>query len=288
MKIALGTVQFGLPYGIANSQGQVALSEASAILGYAQQQGVDTLDTAIGYGNSEQRLGEIGVQGWRVVSKLPALPENCPDISTWVEQSVQGSLQHLRQPRIYGLLLHRPQALLEADGEQLYGAMRRLKEAGLVKKIGVSIYDPAELEALCSRYTIDLVQAPFNLLDRRMIRSGWMERLRRMGTELHVRSVFLQGLLLMDAESRPSKFGRWQTLWSRYEAWLKETGLTPVQACIRYALSFPEIEKVIVGVDSLAQFKGILQAAEGSPFSVPEDVQSEDTDLLNPANWSQL
>ena len=111
-RLALGTVQFGLNYGIANQQGQVSHDEAKAILDHASAHGIDTLDAAIAYGNSEQRLGEIGVQHWQVVSKLPAIPEGCSDISQWVADSVKESLQRLKIKRLYGLLLHRPQQLL--------------------------------------------------------------------------------------------------------------------------------------------------------------------------------
>lgn len=287
-KIALGTVQFGMPYGIANSQGQVSRDEAAGILAYAQQSGIDTLDTAIAYGNSEQRLGEIGTQGWQVISKLPAMPKDCADVEAWVRNSVLDSLQRLNCTCLYGLLLHRPQNLLEGKGEQLYGAMQRLKQEGLVTKIGVSIYDPSELDALCSRYRLDLVQAPFNLMDRRLIDSGWMARLKQQDTELHVRSAFLQGLLLMSASDRPGKFDRWGALWERYDDWLKDVGISPLQACLRYAMSFTEISKVVIGVDSLSQLKGILQGAEGAMPMVPEDIQANDIDLLNPAHWNQL
>ena len=288
MKIALGTVQFGLPYGIANSQGQVSHDEVGRILAYAQQRGVDTLDTAIAYGNSEQRLGEIGAQSWRVISKLPALPEDCIDVDAWVSSSVQGSIQRLNCNSLYGLLLHRPQNLLEGKGEQLYGAMQRLKHEGLVAKIGVSIYDPSELDGLCSRYRLDMVQAPFNLMDRRLIDSGWMVQLKKQDTELHVRSVFLQGLLLMSASDRPSKFGRWRLLWAKYDAWLKDADMSPLQACIGFAMFFSEISKVVIGVDSLSQLKEILHAADSGMPLVPEDIQSSDIELLNPARWNQL
>jgi len=287
-KIALGTVQFGVPYGIANSQGQVSREGAAAILGYAQSNGIDTLDTAIAYGNSEQRLGEIGTQGWQVVTKLPAIPEGCGDVAEWAVSSVQGSLHRLNCTSLYGLLLHRSQNLLECDGARLYDAMQELKQDGLVKKIGVSIYDPSELDSLCSRYRLDLVQAPFHFMDRRLIHTGWLERLRQQDTELHARSVFLQGLLLMSPDERPRKFERWASLWTKYDAWLKDVGLSPLQACLRYALSFPEINKVVIGLDSLAQLKEILQASEGLMPAIPEDVQTNDLDLLNPARWNQL
>lgn len=288
MKLALGTVQFGLNYGIANRQGQVTLNEASAILNHASVHGIDTLDTAIAYGDSEQRLGEIGVENWRAVSKLPAVPDDCRDMPQWVEDSVKESLQRLKVKSLYGLLLHRPLQLLEQDGDRLYHALQQLKHDGLVQKIGVSIYDPAELDALFKRYRLDIVQSPFSIFDRRLIDTGWLTRLAEQGAELHVRSVFLQGLLLTTPRERPKKFVRWASLWNQWDAWLKEVKLTALQACTRHALSFPEISKVIVGVDSLNQLKEILQAAEGPMPEVPPELHCTDIELINPARWSTL
>lgn len=288
MKLALGTVQFGLPYGIANQAGQVSRSEAKAILQLASANGIDTLDTAIAYGESEQRLGEIGVPDWRIVSKLPAIPDDCADTLKWVEAAVGESMQRLNVNSLYGLLLHRPQQLMEKNGNHLYCALQHLKQEGLVQKVGISIYDPSELDVLCSHFQFDLVQAPFNIMDRRLIETGWLSRLTKQNTELHVRSIFLQGLLLIVQSDRPSKFNRWAPLWSQWHAWLKDANLTPLQACLRYALSFPEISRVIIGVDNQKQLKEIIHAAKGPAPQIPEAFKIDDPDLINPARWAVL
>ena len=288
MKLALGTVQFGLPYGIANQAGQVSLPEGKAILQLAAGSGIDTLDTAMAYGESEGRLGEMGVQGWQIVSKLTAIPEDCTEPRPWMEAAVSSTLQKLNVSSLYGLLLHRPLQLLESNGDQIYRALYEMKQNGTVKKIGVSIYDPSELDALCSHFQFDLVQAPFNILDRRLIDTGWLYRLEGKGIELHARSVFLQGLLLMKHSDRPGKFSRWSSLWSLWDGWLDNTGLTPLEACLRYALSFSEISKVVVGVDGANQLKEILLASERTMPVIPENIQTNDLDLLNPVQWSRF
>ena len=139
-RLALGTVQFGLPYGIANQAGQVSRTEANAMLQLALANGIDTLDTAIAYGDSETCLGEVGSQGFRVVTKLPALPDNCADIGDWVQQQVNASLSRLGVVEVYGLLLHRSEQLLGSNGVELYQALQALKDNGQVQKVGVSIY----------------------------------------------------------------------------------------------------------------------------------------------------
>lgn len=284
-RLALGTVQFGLQYGVANRATRVSRDEAARIVEHARRAGLDTLDTATGYGDSEERLGEFGVASWQIVSKLPRVPAGCLDVASWVSHSLSATLSRLRVPHLHGLLLHHPHDLLESYGDELHGALKSEREAGRVTKIGVSIYGPEELEALIPRFRFDLVQGPFNVVDRRLAASGWFRTLRAAGTEIHVRSAFLQGLLLMSRATRPANFDRWDSLWRLWESWLEEQGMTPLEACIGFALSQDAIDRVVVGVDSLGQLQEILGAAARSPCAPPAALAVDDPDLINPSRW---
>lgn len=287
-RLALGTAQFGLPYGIANQGGQVTRPVAKAMLRKAADNGIDTLDTAIAYGESETCLGEVGTKGFKLVTKLPAIPDGCTDVSSWVREQVAASLLRLGTNAVYGLLLHRPQQLLEADGVALYQALQALKKTGQVQKIGISIYAPTELDALIPRFRFDLVQAPFNLVDRRLYTSGWLQRLKEEGVEVHTRSAFLQGLLLMPQSSIPAKFAPWSDIWSKWHDWLAQRAVTAVQACLAFPLSFPEIERVVVGADSENHLAQIIGAADSMvPVDLP-DLHCDAENLINPARWSSL
>ena len=286
-RLAIGTAQFGQPYGIANHAGQVSFRDADAILSFARSSGIDTVDTAIAYGESERRLGEIGLTQLQVVSKLPGVPPSCMDVSAWVNESVRSSLGRLKVSKLHGLLLHCPDQLLGLHGAELYRAMQDLKMNGLVEKIGISIYGPEELDALWTRFKFDLVQAPFNIIDRRLAKSGWLERLHQSGIEVHVRSIFLQGLLLMSALSRPPAFNKWSFIWKQWDSWLEGEAISPLQACVGFPLSRPEIDRVVVGVDNPNQMQEIL-ASVATPCGIPpETLVSEDTNLINPSLWSR-
>lgn len=288
MRLALGTVQFGLPYGIANQEGQVTRSVAKTMLQYAAANGIDTLDTAIAYGESETCLGEVGTKDFKLVTKLPAVPDACNDITGWINGQVSASLGRLGVGSVYGLLLHRSEQLLGSDGKVIFQALQNLKETGLVQNTGVSIYAPGELDALTHRYRFDLVQAPFNLVDRRLLHSGWLQRLKQEGIEIHTRSAFLQGLLLMPRSAIPSKFMPWAELWDNWHNWLACHSVSAVQACLAYPLSFPEIERVVIGADSKNQLEQIIGAAHGiAPDDLP-DLRCDDENLINPANWLRL
>ena len=243
-RLALGTAQFGLPYGIANSAGQVDTDEIAAILDVrARRGGIDTLDTAIAYGDSEQRLGEVGVGEWRVITKLPPLPADVRGRGgAGCETALRGSLQRLDWPRLHALLLHRAQrSRWTRSGSGARDALPRLKAGRIVRTIGVSIYDPEELDSLWSRVA---ARRRAGAVQRRWTgastRSGWLARLAAAGTEVHVRSVFLQGLLLMPAPARPARFARWRraVATAGTRGW-REQAAAPLQACLGFALSHP-------------------------------------------------
>lgn len=288
MKLALGTVQFGLPYGIANQAGQVTRAEAKAMLELASAKGIDTLDTAIAYGESETCLGEVGIQGFNLVTKLPSVPDSCADVSGWVREQINESFARLGVDSVYGLLLHRSEQLLNENGKELYQALQGLKEKGLVKKVGVSIYSPNDLELIIKLFRLDLVQAPFNLVDRRLHTTGWLKRLKDEGVEINTRSVFLQGLLLMPQPAIPTKFAPWRDIWCEWHKWLSERNISAVQACLAYPLAFPEIERVVVGADSVNQLKQIIEATASSAVYNLPDLQCDSESLINPARWSQI
>jgi aryl-alcohol dehydrogenase-like predicted oxidoreductase len=288
MRLALGTAQFGLPYGIANQNGQVTRSVAKAMLQVATTNGIDTLDTAIIYGESEACLGEVGTQGFKLVTKLPAIPEDCVDVSGWIIEQVAASLSRLGANAVYGLLLHRPQQLLGEDGKTIYQVLQELKKIGQVQKVGISIYAPSELETLASQYRFDLVQAPFNLVDRRLLTSGWLYRLKDDGVEIHTRSVFLQGLLLMPKIAIPTKFAPWSDLWEKWHQWLSGHDVSAIQTCLDFPLSFPEIDRIIVGADNVNQLEQIIGAATGTAQVDLPDLRCDAENLINPSQWPKL
>jgi aryl-alcohol dehydrogenase-like predicted oxidoreductase len=284
-KLALGTVQFGQRYGVANASGRVTPQAVAAILDLAGREGIDTLDTAAAYGNSETCLGEVGVSSWRVITKLPALPDDTTDVASWVELQVRGSMQRLRIARLEGLLLHRPADLLGPHGARLLTALAVLKSRDWIGAAGISIYDPGELDILWPLWQPEILQAPCSVLDRRLVQSGWLPRLRRHGTRLHLRSVFLQGLLLTPATQRPAFFARWRGLLDRWLDWCAANSVSPLQAALGFACALPDAERVVVGVDSIVQLREILDAVRAPAPAPPEDLYSNERELLEPSRW---
>jgi aryl-alcohol dehydrogenase-like predicted oxidoreductase len=284
-RIALGTAQFGLRYGIANQGGQVRADDAEAMLDFARSAGIDTLDTAVVYGSAEERLGAIGVREFRVMTKVPALTDAVADAGAWMLEQVTESIARLKIDHLHGLMLHHADDLGGPRGGEVADALVEIKRRGLVRRIGVSIYRPEQLDAIVGRIPFDLVQAPMNVFDNRLASSGWLDRLAGLGTEVHVRSVFLQGLLLMPMSRLPARFDPWRPQLQAWHDWLTTTHRMPTAVCVGHALHRPAVARAVVGCDSLAQLRQIVDDAAQPPEAAPTAFGSSDEGLINPARW---
>ena len=173
------------------------------------------------------------------------------------------TLKHLKQDKIYGLLVHNSKDLLKPGSDKLFRELQELKTNGKLLKIGVSVYDPIELDSVLNRFDLDIVQLPFNILDRRMLDSGILDFLYKKNIEIHSRSTFLQGLLLAKSDLHLQQFDKWQGLWKLWQEWLEDNKISALEATIRYVLGTKEISRVLVGVDSERQLKEIIAASNG-------------------------
>lgn len=289
-KIALGTAQFGLPYGISNTHGQVDRTEIDKIWQVARGANITLLDTAIAYGNSEENIGATESIGFDIVTKLPPLPSAETPATQWVHTQIEKSLTKLKRNSVYGLLLHNPADLLAANGDQLLAALVNLKQEGLIEKFGVSIYAPTELDSLFSRipnFMPDIVQAPFNVIDQSIASSGWLTRLSEMNIEIHIRSVFLQGLLLQQPNERSVAFSKWSPVFAQFDSWSSAQQTSPLAACLGHVLSYPEVSRVIIGVTSANELRQIITASSGDHVRAPQSLQVTDVDLIQPMNWNK-
>ena len=291
MKVGLGTAQFGLDYGISNHDGQVAPVEALKILDLAERAGVRVLDTAAAYGDSEERLGEMLATDhpFSIVTKLSRLPEGLTSSATtrWVQDAVAQSLRRLRTDHVRGLLVHDVGDLLGARGTDLWHALESVRDAGTVEKIGASLYTAAEIDALLERHRPQLVQVPLNVFDQRLILSGHLAHLKTAGVEVHSRSSFLQGLLLMDpTELSDPYFEPARGALDAFRTAARATGYSPLQAAVSFVMSLDEVDVTMFGVINEGQLAEILSA---TTLRLPSDwfmpFSLDDVSILNPALW---
>lgn len=267
----------------------VPFSEVQKIIELARKSHIDTIDTAAAYGRSEEVLGGVGVSDFRVVSKVLPIQAGLPFRKSHLRSAVFFSLRRLNLSALYGLLVHNTSDLNGPSGQLLIETLLELKDEGIIRKVGVSVYDPEELELLLKGWSPDMVQLPLNLVDRRFERAGLLHTLRSMGIEIHSRSVFLQGLLLMPIGHIPSKFDRWRTLWMELERLRSEASVSNVALCLSYPLSLKEIDRVVVGVESIQQMEILVRdQGQGDPGLDLSFLESRDPILINPSKWKCL
>jgi aryl-alcohol dehydrogenase-like predicted oxidoreductase len=283
-RIALGTVQFGMDYGINNTKGKVPAQEAHRILKYALENNVDTLDTAGVYGDSEKVIGEFTGQGerpFKIVSKL-TLKEDAT-----VEGAVHDSLEKLRVKSLYGYLIHDFKAFVQSPA--IWQSLEALKKQGKVQKIGFSLYFPQDLQFLWEHnIAVDIVQVPFSVLDQRF--APWFKKLKEKQTKIHVRSVFLQGLMFKNTNALTGRFlkikGKLETL----NALSLRINVPIAGLCINFAALNPGIEQIVLGVDSLDDFKQNVQMLQykDKVKTIYADLLAlaeEDENIILPFNW---
>lgn len=249
-KIALGTAQFGSVYGINNRRGQVPPDEVRRILEIAKQAGVSILDTAPAYGASEQVLGEIETSNsFQIVSKLPAGEKD-------VMGACRKSLSVLRRERLYGFILHHFEDFTKDPS--IWNQMCDVRNAGLADKIGFSLYHPRELDHIYeSGIKPDLIQIPYNILDQRF--EDWISRI-GASVEIHVRSIFLQGLLFKQHEDLKGAFVALKEQFELLESLEERFRMSRSAILMHFASANPGISRIVIGVDGLADFDENLVA----------------------------
>lgn len=288
-KLGLGTVQFGMSYGISGPAHRVDNEEVRAILALGWQRGIRVLDSAPAYGESETVLGHCIPEGARflLVTKTPPLRAghvSAEEISA-IERSLVLSLERLRCDSLYAVLVHHIGDVLAPGGQRVMEMLEQWKANGRIQKIGISVYTSRDLEEVLAKYKVDIVQLPVNVFDQRLVRDGTLAQLGGLGIEIHARSVFLQGLLLMDESALPRGLKFAGPVLSRFRERLRVQGTTPLQAAIGYVARIREVGTIILGVHSSDQLQECLDALECAPELDYSEFACDDISILDPRQW---
>lgn len=281
-KLCIGTVQFGISYGINNTVGIPALSEIEKILLIAKQSKINMLDTAHVYGNSESKIGDVADGEFRIVTKFSKVATEVD-----LNNELQLSLNNLKTKFIYGYLAHNADTLIE--NPFLWKTLQNFKEKKLVEKIGYSLYSCEQLEKLLDLNLIpDLVQIPYSLLDKKF--EDFLPKLKTLGTEIHVRSVFLQGLYFINPLSLPVKLLPLKTPLVKLHECCMSFNITIGSLALNFASTNPNIDKVVIGVESSLQLQQNIDAIKSwhhnqQIIDCVNSIEVIHKELLNPINW---
>jgi len=299
-QITLGTVQLGLDYGIANSTGKPSFENALEILSLATECGINVFDTAPAYGNSENIIGSYisslppKTRRPIVVTKIPEI--KCDEDSTSesiyeeMESSVLRSIDNLHLESIPICLLHNAANLTLYNGKVIE-SLAKLKENGLVDKIGVSIYSPDDVRAFLQYDYLDVIQVPFNIFDQRLIREELLQELNKRNTIIFARSIFLQGLFFIDHKSVPPHLKKARKFLQDLRTLSEESGIEINRLAFSYARDRPEITSLVLGVETIEQLRDNLSLLNYPPLSsdvtskIEECFANVPEEIVNPSKW---
>jgi aryl-alcohol dehydrogenase-like predicted oxidoreductase len=267
IELALGTVQFGLEYGINNKTGKPEKESSLEMLKAAYERGIRYFDTAHAYGNAEELLGEFVERNnlqnkVKIISKLKPniLDGYTGNVAKLVENEIIGSLKKLKIDSLEGYLFHTPEYIYN---EELVNALKESKEKGLIKNFGVSIYD--EKEALyAANLPVDFIQIPYSVFDQRLNKTNFFEIARKNNITIFARSAFVQGLIFMKDEEIPEHLIEAKAYLKEFDEIIKNYNLTRLEAALLFSYRNKNIDHVVFGVDNLKQLNEDIDIAKNA------------------------
>lgn len=277
-KIVIGTAQLSNNYGLGKKK--ISKEEVDHILKLARKNLVQYIDTAQSYGKSETRLGKLGVKKFNIITKINL--NNKLKNEENLKKIITSSLKRLKIKKLHGILIHNPYFLVK--NKKLFDYLLLMKKNKLVKKIGFSVYTQKEVDFLIKNFTFDLIQLPLSLFDKRFLQNNTLKKLKKKKIEIHVRSIFLQGLLLQKKFQLQKKFSYFKKYFDHFSYWLKKNNISSLNACLSYVYSIKEVDKIVIGIDSFKSFREILLLKLNKVKKYPE-YRFKKQNLLLPFNW---
>ena len=284
-KIIIGTAQFGLNYGIANSKGKMKTNEIKKIIKYARTNNIKNIDTAHAYGDSEQRLGNVGIKNFNVIVKLPATNPTQP-YDQWVKKSIHSSFKKLKINKADTVLVHNAKFLLNPKmGKKIYEELKKFKNKNIINNIGVSIYSISDLKNIIKKFSMDVVLISLNIFDQRILNKKIINTLKRKNIKIYTRSTFLQGLLLMSKNKIPTKFNKWKKKFDMWFRELEDKKVSAYDACLDFVMKNKDVDKTLIGIDDFKQFKEIFEDKPKININYKKFNSNKINKLINPAKW---
>jgi aryl-alcohol dehydrogenase-like predicted oxidoreductase len=272
MQLILGTANACSKYSI-NQHKKVDKNNLIQILKFANKNKIKTFDTAPKYKNAEKILGNLNFSKVNIITKISSASNK--DLKVNILKEVLKSKKKLKVKKLYCLLIHDINFFKKKNSKEIARIISEIKKDGIVKKIGFSVYDPKDIDFILKHIKPDLVQIPLSLFDRRFIVTKKIKKLHSLGIEIHVRSIFMKGLLLASDNKILRKFSRFEFFLEKFDKWCNKNRITKLQAAINFIKTVKNIDGVVVGVDSVDQLKNIIYAFKNSSKKYPKKIHSQ-------------
>jgi len=287
-KLSLGTVQFGLDYGIANSNGKPLQKDVDRIIEYVSNNGINCFDTAQAYGNSEQVLGESlkNIDEKIVISKLKSniFREN-------LNINITKSLKNLNLSSLFGLLLHDSDILYDWKSEDTK-SVNHLIDSKKIKYFGVSIYTSRDFELAIENENIKFIQIPFNLFDQRAYKENWFEKAKKNNKLIFIRSIYLQGLLLMEKNKVPSNLESAKKYLDILDKYCKKLNITRNELSLSFVDTIAKDSMILFGCENITQaeeniknYNNLNKLDVEIIYNLTEELSAINEKIYNPTKW---
>jgi aryl-alcohol dehydrogenase-like predicted oxidoreductase len=283
MKLVIGSAQLGMKYGLFNNK-KISHKEFKKIEKLVLKSKIHFIDTAISYGNSEKIIGNSKLKNLNIITKIKLPKKKSIYIKDWILKEIFKSLNKLKIKYIYAVLIHDYKDLLGKHGRIYLRSLQELKRKKIIKKIGISVYNPQEIKKIWKFWKPDLVQVPLNPLDNRILDSGWVDILKKFRVRIFVRSIFLQGLLINeDGFSKINKNCR--ILLNKFKSWCYKNNISLLEACLHFVKQFKKIDYLVVGFDNYNQLNEIIDVFKKKQIIIPKKFSTKKINLIDPRKW---
>jgi len=284
MRLVLGSAQFGMNYGILKNK-KINLKELKKIKDLSVKSTIRFIDTALNYGDSESVIAKSKLNSLNVITKIQ-LPKNKNiNLKNWTYKEIKKSLRRLKTNKIYAVLIHNYKDLLDNRGKNYLFFLKELKKKKIISKLGLSIYDPEEVKKIWKFWKPDIIQAPLNVIDNRILDSEWLKTFKRFKIKIFARSIFLQGLLVNRHDNL--KFSKKQKkILDRFKGWCFKNNISTIKGCLHFVKQYKKIDYLIVGFNNYMHLKEIIDSYKENQFKVPKIFSFNDLKLIDPRRWN--
>jgi aryl-alcohol dehydrogenase-like predicted oxidoreductase len=277
-RVVIGSANFTQKYGayptIVHNQ------DIKKILNLAKNNSIYGIDTAENYLKKEKIYLKIDNK-FKFSSKI--IPDKKWVSLEFCQQKLESHFKNFRQNNVETLLFHDIKILFTKNGQKIFKNLQNLKKKKYFRKIGLSIYDTDCLNYMINNYDLDVVQCPYNILDKRILETGWFNKLKKIGIEVHARSIFLQGLLVNNGLYKKKYFKKWERQFSEWFSMLEKNKISPIDYCLSDLLNC-DFDKVIIGINNLDNLKQVINFKKIS-INKMLNLKIDDTKLIDPRMW---
>jgi aryl-alcohol dehydrogenase-like predicted oxidoreductase len=279
MNLIIGTAKFGFKYGL-NKKKNTKL-EINGIEKILKKNSLKKFDTAMNYGVSEKIIGNFKIKK-EVITKIK-LPEKKPkDLKLWFKKRLNNSLKKLKVKSIYGLLIHDTSDILGKNKEFL-NILIDFQKKNFISKLGISVYEIGEIKKILKFWKPDIIQLPLSVFDQRFLKNDFLKKIKRRGIEIHVRSCFLQGILLNSRLNIGNS--KSQKIFRNFVNWCKNNKISQLTACLHFIKKVDSIDSLIIGFQNSVELKQIIEAFKKKNIKVPSKFINNEKKVIDPRTW---